>query len=348
VYSTNFVFRDNTIDHTNNTAITLENEFAGALISHNSISNSGTNDGMGGTGAGNYGTLFGIQVFAAGAIIEYNYIHNTGYDGINFHENNVIVRNNFIDSACTMKCDGGGIYTQDPFTGQQILNNIVVNCVGTLDGTDGDQGVPVVHGIYLDDPSTNVTGTGNTCAGNSYSGIYFHSSNNTNFQNNTCYNNGKYQILVTSYGATPTRTTTIKHNILFGRTSTQISGEWETLGNDINQFGSSTTIDSNYILRPINDNLSVHTWINSFGTEVYLSLAGWVTYSGFDSHSIKSPKAITSTSELRFEYNATSSAVTIPLAYNYEDARSVQYNGAITLQPYTSAVLIQNGAIRLF
>jgi len=56
--STNFIVRNNTFNHTNNSAITLENEFTGALISHNTISNSGMNDGMGGTGAGNYGTLF--------------------------------------------------------------------------------------------------------------------------------------------------------------------------------------------------------------------------------------------------------------------------------------------------
>ena len=92
VASTTFIIRNNTFDHTNNSAITLENEFRGYLITHNTILNSGMNDGMGGTGAGNYGTLFGIQCYAADGIIEYNTIIGTGYDQNKFDRNNVTVR----------------------------------------------------------------------------------------------------------------------------------------------------------------------------------------------------------------------------------------------------------------
>ena len=63
-----------------------------------------------------------------------------------------------------------------------------------------------------------------------------------------------------------------------------------------------------------------------------------------DAHSKKPPKTITTVNDLRFEYNPTSANKTIPLDGNYIDVKSKSYNGTITLAPYTSAVLIRNGA----
>lgn len=48
---------------------------------------------------------------------------------------------------------------------------------------------------------------------------------------------------------------------------------------------------------------------------------------------------------LRFEYNATNSAKTISLNAKYISVDSTVYNGTVTLQPYTSIVLIKSGAI---
>ncbi|WP_394767798.1 right-handed parallel beta-helix repeat-containing protein [Ferruginibacter sp.] len=49
-------------------------------------------------------------------------------------------------------------------------------------------------------------------------------------------------------------------------------------------------------------------------------------------------------SVLRFEYNATKAATTVALDANYIGVDGSQYNGSVTLQPYTSKVLIKNGA----
>ena len=48
---------------------------------------------------------------------------------------------------------------------------------------------------------------------------------------------------------------------------------------------------------------------------------------------------------LRFEYNATNAATTIALDAKYISVDSTIFNGSITLQPYTSAVLIKSGTI---
>ena len=50
-------------------------------------------------------------------------------------------------------------------------------------------------------------------------------------------------------------------------------------------------------------------------------------------------------SQVRFEYNATNSPVTITLDSKYIAVDSTVYNGSLTLQPFTSKVIIKAGAI---
>ena len=50
--SGSFTLKNSTITHTNNNAINLASEFTGALISHNTIKNTGMIVGMGGSGDG--------------------------------------------------------------------------------------------------------------------------------------------------------------------------------------------------------------------------------------------------------------------------------------------------------
>jgi len=73
----------------------------------------------------------------------------------------------------------------------------------------------------------------------------------------------------------------------------------------------------------------------------------WYTLSQFQSYfysreknSKKSPKTITSTADLRFEYNATTSNKTVNIGGTYMDVTGKSYSSSITLSPYTSIVLI--------
>jgi len=59
-----------------------------------------------------------------------------------------------------------------------------------------------------------------------------------------------------------------------------------------------------------------------------------------DAHSKPSPKTVSSTSSLRFEYNATSSSKTVSLGSAYIDILGISFPTSVTLAPYTSAVLI--------
>ncbi|MGH2566161.1 MAG: PKD domain-containing protein, partial [Ginsengibacter sp.] len=102
------------------------------------------------------------------------------------------------------------------------------------------------------------------------------------------------------------------------------------------------TADSNYYARPLDDNNMVRTFVPP--TTTYYNVSGWSTFTAQDVHSKQSPKTTTTVNDLRFEYNATSSSKTVTLDGNYIDVRNVSYNGTITLAPYSSAVLIRNGA----
>jgi len=42
-----------------------------------------------------------------------------------------------------------------------------------------------------------------------------------------------------------------------------------------------------------------------------------------------------------FKYNASKSAISVPLSATYQDANGVAYQGSVTLQPYTSVVLFK-------
>jgi len=75
-----------------------------------------------------------------------------------------------------------------------------------------------------------------------------------------------------------------------------------------------------------------------------MSLGNWKSLSGKDINSKEATKTITDVNDLRFEYNATNSPKTVTLDANYIDVKNTSYNGTITLQPYTSAVLIKSDA----
>jgi len=341
--SGSFILKNSTIAHTNNNAINLASEFTGALISHNTIKNTGMIVGMGGSGDGTYEA---VLAGANNAIIEYNEIDSTGYVGITFDGNNTIVRNNFLNGFCLMKIDGAGIYTwngagQVAATGQKITNNIVINGIGSNAGTS-TTGNPIAHGIYLDWGTANMEVSGNSIANCTHSGLYIHDAFNLNIRNNTSFNNGQFQILFASFDAgVPIRTDILKNNVFVSKAATQVIGSFQTVADDIRSFG---TLDSNYWARPVDDNMAINYSIKNYASSANVTLAQWQTYSGQDPHSKKSPKTTTNINDLRFEYNPTSANKTVTLDGNYVDVKNVSYNGTITLAPYTSAVLIRNGA----
>ena len=61
-----------------------------------------------------------------------------------------------------------------------------------------------------------------------------------------------------------------------------------------------------------------------------------------DTHSVVTPKTIGDPGEIRFEYNASSTALSITLDGAYIDSKGNSYSGQLKLAPYSSVVLLKN------
>jgi len=341
------IMRNTTVQNNNITNInyagirTIEPQ---AVIQYNNIKNINMFEGMENQEASLQWQSAGISTTGENSVINNNKIENCGYSAIKFDGANTKVKNNFIDGFCYIKEDGGGIDMsgRERAKGSVIDANIVLNGVGArfgcLDSTSNDFG-----GIFIDAYGTGIQIINNTVANCSTIGIKLHGANNIIVKNNTTYNNGgaswsRGGLEFLSVSEYPLRNISVYNNIFFAKTKDQVaffanppSGNTD----DIKLFGTS---DNNYYAKPIDKSSAILV-----RRDVY-DVTGWKSYSGQDNNSNGGPKSITDLNDLRFEYNASSSKKTIQLDGNYIDVRNVSYNGSITLSPYSSAVLIRNGA----
>lgn len=264
-------------------------------------------------------------------LIEYNHIDSVGYCGIRHLGSNTIIQNNYIANFCTVLYDGGGTYTwngpETIYSGIKLLNNIIIN------GNDKN------HGIYLDQAANGTLIQGNTLV-NCERGIYLDNVFNVQILDNTCYDN-LYGILLEKRDEGVGSNIIMRNNIFFARTNSQRT-LWD-LTSTVASFPLPFDFDYNFYARPIDDNLTFQTYLNAVFTQ--RNLAGWQVLNGQDAHSKKSPKTITSLSDLRFEYNESNQDKMVGLPYQYIDVKGNFYNGSINLPPYSSAVLIKNGNI---
>lgn len=360
--SNSFVFLQNTLNHINSQAIVLASEYYQPYIGYSTFKNCGALAGMFKIDDridlwnGAYQPIMISNV--NGAVIEYCKIDSTGYNGISLQECfNARIDHNEVSNHCLHLQDGAGIYEyshDDPQT--RIFSNIV------RDGWGDNTGTPstdiLAHGIYLDEGFPTVYGTGNTrnvevhhnhVFNNRGYGIFSNSNTNCNFHDNTSYNNSNSQFCIANNNPYNSLVTGIQvnNNIFFSKTDLQPTAKYDTRDGSVIPFFTSS--NNNYYAKPIAENqgfpnASIDLAFNGYTTFSHYTLAQWKTYSGLDAASNYSPKTVPLVDSLRIEYNATQSAVTRSLPYNYEDVAGVQYPGTITLQPYTSKVLIQNGS----
>ncbi len=307
-------------------------------------------------GAARSGDKSNLGLYVAGndLIVKNCNITNVGYNGIDFSGSNVLVENNFVTNWCSVKDDGGGIYTYSgniTNTNGIIRNNIVVNTNGAWPGCEAYsyEAFGKSHGIYLDNGTQNVEISGNTVANCSGAGI-FASKKNCQVLNNTFYNNGVTglvgQLYYDYFSSGDCRGMTISGNKFISKAANQPVYYHHTYSSNTENPNVTSSYDDNYYARPIDDNNVIrilYTAINySVISDTYYSLKSWKTYTGQDVNSHKSPISITNENDLRFEYNETKAAKTISLAYPMIDVKGTIYSTSITLQPYTSVVLIKN------
>jgi parallel beta-helix repeat protein len=253
---------------TNNTALALGTNCRSSSIQNNFIKKTGSRPGMGQSGNNTYE---GILISGNNNTIANNSIDSTGYIGIDFYGDSVLIKNNFVNHFTQTKDDGGGIYT---WTGasnltaslnRKVIGNIVLNGTGAGEGTDSPTYLPS-EGIYMDDNTGNVDIIGNTVANCGNNGLYIHNAHSLNIRQNTLYNNFM-QMELGHDGICPNcliQNNTISSNIVVSKTINQNAFGFESIGNDIAGFAA---FDSNYYCRPYDDNFAMYNKYVSSGTQ---------------------------------------------------------------------------------
>ena len=343
-YTYNLSLLNNTVQNSLCNGINLVYYAYGDIIRGNVIKNTGLFPGMARSGDGTY---CGIQVYLGkNNLIEYNEVDSSGYIGIGFYCDSILIKNNLVNYFDLTKQDGGGIYAcahnnGDPINkyGKRIIGNIVLNGIGIPEGTNNPNYIPS-DGIYLDNRNTKVDILDNTVAYCAQSGVFNHESNNLTITGNTFFNNA-IQVLMnqgTSSPNDPMRNNIVKNNIAYSNNNTQFNGVYRSSQYDVGQFGS---FDSNYYAKPDEGNNVFNTVMN--GEFKYHSFSDWrSTFSNYDTQS-----TFSLVRNLRFEYNASTGTKTVELDGTYIDPRKNSYTDSVTLLPYTSIILMKASEVKV-
>ncbi|MEO6681588.1 MAG: PA14 domain-containing protein, partial [Ginsengibacter sp.] len=341
------VIENNSIIHTGDGGIWCSNG-NNLTIRNNTVKVTGVITPFKRTGFG--GSAIFLNTRMDNTVIEYNNIDSSQNNGIHFAGNNVQVKNNFVNHSALLKGDAGGIYTfNNNQSGRIIDGNIVLNSVGFPRGTPDNS--YYAFGIYIDELGTDIKVTNNTVVNSSASGVILRDSRDIILRNNTLFDNGtpggwgNANLFVQGDGgkfAGYVRNHDVKENIFFAKTKDQYAFHYYSYDNT-NAIGTFGDMDYNYFVKPIEPSTSIQAYLTS-NKLTTLSLSTWQNATGKDNNSSESPKTIANENEIRLEYNATGQTKTITLDANYIDSKGNTYDGSISLAPYTSAVLIKNGA----
>lgn len=349
-------------------SVSIENALNGAIdVASKSLSNTTIrnctikNTGMlAGMGCFWHDTDYkGISVTTNTALIEYNSLVNTGFMGIQFSGNNITIKNNFVDTYNVVKDDGGGIYTYQTgtdaspgtiYTGRVIRDNIILNGIGAVGGSTGNIDV---DGIFLDGRVTNVDIINNTMSGIGNNGIYCNNVVNVNITGNTCFNNG-CALGLTRYTLGYFKNLVVTGNIFYPKYTSQENFNYNDYGLNLPSTNSIQSvlqklgkIDNNYFATPNTAGFKYFYATKLGGSYTFPKPIGFTNWKSYTSHDMATklpPTAIDLLkieTSVRFEYNATKSAKTISLSGTYVTPDNVTYSNSVTLQPYTSKILIR-------
>ncbi|WP_184496650.1 Ig-like domain-containing protein, partial [Algoriphagus iocasae] len=303
-------------------------------------------------GLGQNGDMQGNGIFmsesTSDVLVEYNSFLESGFNAIHFKGNNITVKNNYIDSFCFVKDDGGGIYTftgyaNTTFTNRKIINNIIVNGIGAMDGTKpfSASDFPYVKGIYLDLFANGIEIDGNTIGNVSSIGIFLNNSRNISITNNKIFNTGFSIYVARDHLNNLTRNITLKNNQFLNKVSNQVHLYVRSKDNNLGQIGA---FDSNVYSRPINENNSIR--LETPGKNGVIDLQTWKDTYVLDKLSTKSPASYDKNKMgidefILFDYNNSNSAKSIPLSGTYVDLKGKIQSGSVSVPAYSSVLLLK-------
>lgn len=287
-----------------------------------------------------------------------NVVINTGNGAIQYQGSNVLVRRNIADIFCNELQDNGGIYSfcatlslnTTIFVNRTVDSNFVSHAIGSPQGENGNVDVT---GFYQDDQVLNLTLNHNTVYGIPGNGIQFNDPLNINTTDNTVYD-CSYMVYLSRVNYGLIQGNRITRNIFYQKNASQ----YHFLHVNVNLSRSpAQTVnqtltdnldftDSNWIsnLRPA----AYKYYFSATGNNVYtpfpadLSLAQWRTY-GHDVHSILPPTVLTATNSTLYTNPTALPRVVNFLLSSKVDPKGNVFNNTITIPPWSSVILIDNG-----
>ena len=303
-----------------------------SVVANNRITDTALPHRMGKHGLGGHLSGKAINVVGPHNRITGNRIDRTGYVGICLYRTrNSIIARNRIDHSCLTLDDGGGIYVAHAGSdGTRIVNNIILNSVGSTAGKNPSYTGTEANGIYLDDESDGVIASQNTVAHCANYGVFLHNAQNCRVAQNTFYNNFRQLHMVENTGH-PARMVenTIVSNVLFCTSKKQV-GLYARSGYPDLDFG---TCDNNRWYSPAT---KVVEYRLRKARQVY-TFAQWQEKLGQDTHSCF---RLAQAGSALF-YNDTDRLKRVPLgeaAYRDLDGKAVK--GSISLEPFRARVLL--------
>lgn len=351
------IFTNNTIDGANHFGIT--GYYAQSTFTGNTIKNIGliSNLNASGMGCGTTGQSCtengdGIRIRTYDAadsghnnIIRHNRIEKTGYVGIDVFGSYTTIDQNFITQTCYTKGDCGGVRTfgRDSLAATTvhdltITDNVIVDIPGNTDGCNETYQPPFGMGLYIDHYSRDVQLSGNSVISTTFTGLLYQNSTGT-ATDNTIYNaaTGSMYTGHISLGGDVTRAT-LNNNIMYGLTA----NAWTLYASSLNNIVSS---DNNYFFHPYEDDQI------AFGSSwTRYTFPEWQAFSGQDAHSQMNwfTLNIGDLPRSRIFYNETNANKTFDLGDRlYLDLQQNQVVGSLMLPPYTSKILVDNGAVSI-
>jgi hypothetical protein len=263
-----------------------------STVTSTTLTNIGT---IAGAGASGDGTQQGITISGNGTTVSNCILQNIGYNGINFSGNNALIEKNLVNTFCTVKDDGGGIYTYNGSAGvvttnRIVRNNIIINAIGAQAGTGWSYWEPwgKAAGIYLDDYSNGTQISNNGIANGGWNAIFLHNGYNNQITGNQTFNFGVTQFLVNEDIVGVVRNNTITGNNFIAKTAAEYTSEADMTV--VDNIAATGTYNTNVYGRPMDDNQTIDIYKNySGGSTVNLTLASWKSTYSQDLLSTTSP-----------------------------------------------------------
>ncbi len=349
-------FTDNVIDGAN--AFGITGYFAASTFEDNTIKNIALIKNLGKSGMSCGFTLgectengdgFRIRLYDVrdsgyGNTLRYNRFEKIGYNGVDVFGPDTTLEKNFITQACYTKADCGGVRTFGATSlaattvyNLHLLDNIIVDIPGNVDGCHASRAA-FGMGLYIDNYSRDVETRSNTVISTTITGILYQRSSgqivgNTVFDAST----GTEYSAHISLGGDETRAT-ITNNALYGLNNEA----WTLYARGLSNFVSS---DYNYLFHPY---VTKHIAFGPSWTRY--AFDAWKTFSGLESHSKTNwfTQPAGEASRGKVFYNASKAPLTIDLGdRQYLDLDQKPVLGNLTLSPFTSKILVDNGAAAL-